>query len=224
MKSIKKIIESQPNFTMGNIIKKVNIEWDVHAKLVFQIAKALEPNYIIDDNNKEIFKQLLLYFTGNDDFNGSLKKGIMLVGDTGTGKSLIFRIFKQYTMHVLRKNSFQLHTCIDIIDNVNVSGISYLDIFSHNKQGNKPYPITCYIDDIASKNEKVKHYGTDINVIEQLLSLRYNVFEKYNKLTHVTTNLFPKQLKNVYDDRITSRMSEMFNVIELKGKDYRKIF
>ncbi len=227
MKSIKEIINTDQ--IKKHEMKQINIDWNSHAKMILNIAKTFESEYVINEHNKDVFKSLLLYFTGNSEFETvkkeySLNKGIMLVGNTGTGKSLIFKIFKQYTMHILRVNSFQEHTSIDIIDNVNISGIEYLNKYSHNRDNNKAYPITCYIDDIASKNEKIKHYGTDLNVIEQLLSLRYNVYEKYGKLTHTSSNFYPTQLKEIYEDRIISRMSEMFNVIELKGSDYRRIF
>lgn len=222
MEKIEDILKNQQK--KSAIIKR-EINWDEQAKLIFQIAKTFEPGYLVNEYNKDILKQLLLYFTGNQDFNGNLHKGIMLVGGVGTGKSLIFKIFKTYTGY-FRTNSYQSATAIDIIDNVNTFGTKYLDEFSHRfeKNTNKVHPITYYIDDIASKNENIKHYGTDIKVIEQLLSLRYNVFEKYGTLTHVSTNILPSKMKDIYENRIISRMNEMFNIIEIKGRDYRRIF
>lgn len=218
---IEKIIE-QIKTEPKNEISTINIDWNKHSKLIVQIANKYVYNYKVDDNNKEVLKDMLLYFTGNENFNGSLNKGLMLVGGVGTGKSLLFKIFKEYTMNVIRNNSFQMHSAIDIIDNVNTTGVEYLKQYSHNYDGRHAYPIRCYIDDIACINETVKHYGTDINVIEQLLSLRYNIYEKYGTLTHISTNKYPNQLTDVYDQRITSRMNEMFNILELKGNDYRK--
>jgi DNA replication protein DnaC len=203
-------------------IKTIKIDWDIEAKKIQYIAEKMQPGYIINDNNRDVLKKLLQYFTGQEDFEGSLNKGLMLVGGVGTGKSLLFKIFKYYTMNVIKANSFQMHSGIDIIDNVNISGVDYLAKYSHNFEGRRAFPIRCYIDDIGLDNEKIKHFGTDISVIEQLLSLRYNIFERYGTLTHISTNKYPNQLKELYDIRITSRMSEMFNVIELKGNDYRK--
>lgn len=201
-----------------NIIRPVRINWTQHTNGIVNIAKSFETDFVINETNKEVLKQLLLYFSGSDYFNGSLKKGIMLVGNVGTGKSLLFDIFKKYTAEILRINSFQHHTGQDIIDNVNIKGVEYLELYNHN-YGN---PITCYIDDIASRNEVVKYYGTEVNVMGQLLSIRYNVYSRYRKLTHITSNKYPLELHDVYGERIIDRMNEMFNIIELNGESFRK--
>ena len=111
------------------------------------------------------------------------------------------------------------HTGQDIIDNVSINGVEFLEKFNHNYDR----PITCYIDDIASRNEKIKYYGTEVNVMEQLLSIRYNAFCRYRKLTHISSNLYPNDFKNIYDIRTIDRMKEMFNIIELKGGSWRKL-
>ena len=104
------------------------------------------------------------------------------------------------------------------VDQINVNGIEYLlDI---NYISNKP--TTLYIDDVAAKNEMVNHYGTQINAIEHLLSLRYDIYTTYKKLTHISSNKTPIELKNIYGERITDRMREMFNIIKLNCKSFRK--
>jgi len=222
MKKINEIINEFSENSSKNEIETVNIEWDKHAKIIQYIANKYVYNFEIDDNNKDVLKQLLLYFTGNSDFNGSLNKGLMLVGGVGTGKSLFFKIFKEYTMNVIKKNSYQMHTAIDIIDSVNISGVKIFEEYSHRYEGKRAYPIRCYIDDIASANENVKYFGTDTSVIEQLLSIRYNIFDKYGTLTHTSSNKYPNQLSEKYDQRIIDRMIEMFNIIELSGDSRRK--
>ena len=203
-------------------INKINIDWNVHANLIVMIGKHYESNFKVDKNNQRALKEMLLYFTGNELFSGNLNKGLMLIGEVGTGKSLLFKIFKKYTKDVIRTNGYQMHPAIDIIDNVNIQGVECLNIYSNNFEGKQAHPIRCYIDDIATNREKVKHYGTEINVIEQLLSLRYNVFQRYGTLTHISSNKYPEELSAQYDERIIDRMKEMFNIIELEGSSRRK--
>lgn len=209
-------------------IKVVSVNYKQHSEGVVNIARSIQPNYKINKNTSKVLKLLLLYFTGNELFidelkdysgvDGSLSKGLLLIGGVGTGKTLLFKIFKAYTSRIIMKNSFQMHNALEIIDIVNISGINYLETFNFNS-GN---PITCYIDDIAAANENVKHYGTDYNVIQQLLSIRYNVFSRFGKLTHATSNKYPVELHEIYDERIIDRMKEMFNFIEIDGESRRK--
>lgn len=213
-------------------IDTVEINWNQHAKGIQKIGEHLEPNFTVNNNNAKILRLMLLYFTGSPTYQeayesatgrtGSLNKGILLVGGVGTGKTLLFNIFRHYTRDILLTNSFKEYSAMDIIDRVNVSGIGVLEEFSHNLVDKIARPIRMYIDDIASKNESVKHYGTPLNVIEQLLSIRYNIFQRYGTLTHASTNIFPSQMKDIYDQRIIDRMKEMFNIIEIEGKSFRK--
>ena len=211
----------------SQIIKTITVDWVKHSHGILNLAKNFEPNFKIDENNKVILRLFLLYFTGNKMFNealkeltgteGSLNKGLLLGGGVGTGKSLLFRIIKHYTGEILHANSFQYHNASEIIDTVGVSGIEYLEQFNSNF-GN---PLTCYIDDIAAQNEKVNHFGTNHAVIEQLLSVRYNVYSRHKKLTHVSTNKTLPALTEIYETRIIDRMKEMFNIINLGGKSRR---
>lgn len=228
MSKIEDIFFNGDDFERENIIKKVNIDWDKHAKGIYNLAKSLEPRFEIKEHTKTALRLLLQYFTGNENFiteaeklgvkNASLSKGIMLIGGVGSGKTLMFDIFRIYTSEILHVNSFQKHISMNIVNNTNMKGIEYLDIFNVNDGR----PITCYIDDIAGSNEVIKHFGTEINVIEQLLLTRYNIYKRYDKLTHTSTNKYPAELKEIYDGRVIDRMKEMFNFIELDAKSFRK--
>jgi len=231
--NILEIIEKDKSLSRKNIIIPQKINIDEHFKIIKKIALYLQPNYIFTEEICQILKILLLYFSGQkEDANSekiifnksiSLNKGLLLVGGVGVGKSLIFEILQIYTTRVLRRNGFQYHSASSIIDFLNINGKVYYNLFKENRQDeNTIKPITCYIDDIASKNEIVKHFGTEYNAIQELISIRYEVFIRHKKLTHLSTNIFPKQLKEIYGSRIIDRMREMFNIIELKGESFRK--
>lgn len=218
MKNINQIFSFGIADKKENILKKVDINYNQHGLGIYNIAKHLQKNFKITNENKDVIKNLLLYFSGNECCKYDLNKGLMIIGGVGCGKTLLFRIFKIYTSDILKINSFQSYTSSEIIDNINVNGVEYLEKFNTNNKT----PITCYIDDIASKNETIKHFGTEVNVIEHLLGIRYNIFINHKKLTHCTSNLFPSQFRKKYDERIIDRMKEMFNIVELKGNSFRK--
>ena len=216
-----------------NIIKRVIIDLDQHLEMIKNIAKYHNGDYSFTDQIKSSSKLLLLYFTGNPKFSeacesfsgnkGSLNKGLMLVGDIGTGKTELFNIFKMYSNQVNRANGFKYYSSGEIVDNLNIIGKEYLLQFSSNeKEDGIPKPITCYVDDIGSRSETIMHYGSKYNAMEEFLNIRYEVFRRHRKLTHISTNLYPSDIKQIYGARIENRMKEMFNIIELKGKSFRK--
>lgn len=208
-----------------NIIKSVDVDWDVHSKGVLNIIESKQPNYIIGEEQKKILKYLLQYFTGSSDFPDDLNKGLWIIGNVGSGKTLLFESFKKYTGEILRVNSFNYYTANEIISNTEIEGQSYLSIFSDDMENGKPNPRTVYIDDCFSGSDKIKHYGTDKNVIESIIELRYNVYKKYRKLTHISTNVNPGDVGDLFTDkdRLTSRMQEMFNMYMFNSKDFRTI-
>lgn len=236
------------------IIKPLGIilcsrQWGQYANALLKIVKELEPNFEINENNKEVLKIMLLYFTGNPLFcsalkaytnktfdtkkapSGSLSKGLCLVGGVGSGKSLLFKAFYLFNQRYLRVNGFKPFETEQII----------IDARHHDKQTreyaitrfgyrtqnqiNKPY--TCYLDDIFKEDHIINDYGTKKDIMGSILNLRYNVFVNCGKVTHATSNVFAKEMqdKGFIDERLADRMSQMFNFVVLeppKGGSYRK--
>ena len=231
MENISDIFKGNSEFQKQNEIKNIVIDWKTHSKGIVNIANHLQKDFIVRNSNKHILRLLLLYFTGNPVFEtelkditgiaGSFNKGIMLIGGVGTGKTLIFKIFKEYTK-MLHVNSFQVHYANEIIAKVRKDGSEVLNTYGDNVISGRPDPIRCYIDDIAARNENVKDYGNDLEVIKDILDTRYNVSQRYGTLTHISSNKYPSEMKNVYGVRIVDRMKEMFNIIELSGDSFRK--
>lgn len=57
-----------------------------------RIGKSIEPDFILTPDNKPVFMKLIQWMHGDPEFKGYLKKGILLNGPTGTGKSVAMRI------------------------------------------------------------------------------------------------------------------------------------
>ena len=51
---------------------------------------------------------------------------------------------------------------------------------------------------------------------------RYDIFQTYKKLTHITMNLDTDDIKDMFSERLVDRFREMFNIISLTGKSFRK--
>jgi len=212
-----------------NIIQTVKIHDMIKQKSGFNlILDAIVENgkFDFDDNNTLAVKKLFAYFNGVvsdcEKLEMNLNKGILLVGPVGTGKTDLMESFQGYCSEVIQMNGFQMYTAAEIVDGVKVNGMEFMREFSENSKDNIQRIKTCYVDDIASKNEKAKNYGNDANVIEDFISIRYNIFKRYRKLTHFSTNIYPIDLKKLYDARIIDRLIEMCNILELTGPSRRK--
>ena len=123
---------------------------------VEKIEKFKRCEYKIDEWNVDPLADLFYYFTGNieecEKRGNSLKKGIMLCGGIGSGKTKIMQAYKRYTGDFLRFNSFQYIRAAEIVESAKVDQTEYLRKFGIENQ------ITCYIDDIAAGNERAKTY------------------------------------------------------------------
>jgi DNA replication protein DnaC len=77
-----------------------------------------------------------------------------------------------------------------------------------------------YLDDVGSE-ETVNHYGSKINWFKEFLESYYLNSTDFSRLI-ISTNCNFDQIQEKYEFRVRSRMKEMFNIIDVKGKDLRK--
>lgn len=189
--------------------------------------------FIFDDNNLVLIKKLSEYFTNSPDFelgDYSLNKGIMLMGNVGTGKTEIMKFFQKN-----KKQCFTMKTCREIADDYLVYKENIEEVYATpiEKPLHDPsvffqkYIGFCY-DDLGT--EEIKNaFGNKKNVMADLLMYIYdrpNYTEDgkkdYSKY-HITTNLSSaKELEDRYGTRVVSRLLEMFNDFTLIGNDRRK--
>ena len=157
---------------------------------------------------------IIRYFANDIAFiaNGkkrSFKKGLMLYGNYGTGKTTIIRALRE-CLDINTRYGF--NSCTKIVGLFNDEGSDVIRRFANYKD--------FYFDDFGSEPEG-SHYGK-VNVMEKILEERYLSFQKKGIKTHISTNLSFEQIEQRYGQRIGSRLYEMFNVIVFNGQDYRK--
>jgi DNA replication protein DnaC len=185
-------------------------------KTLFKIIakKILEENYCEDTNfeinshNTYVINQLYYYLVMSDNFNGNLKKGIILCGPYGTGKTTILEIIKR----IIEKVTIKRITF--------VSSMKLPELFEE-KGMDYYYRRPIILDEIGREAKEINDYGTKKYPMIELLTHRYN----HKALTFGTSNFSEDKLtgKNcIYGEYIGERLKEMFNFIELKGNSRRK--
>jgi hypothetical protein len=194
-------------------------DMDIALAVVFRIGKSIDPGFILAPEIKEVYKKLVQYFHADPAFPGELTKGIMLMGPTGTGKTLAMKVMAIYreidnTKFILHNQVFKMN--YEVVD-VSIIINSFIGNFFDGIKIYMNRYVAC-LDDIGAETAYAKHYGNKIDVISHILSERYSK----RLLTFGTSNYPLEILETKYDDRLISRMYAMFNFITMKGDDFRK--
>jgi hypothetical protein len=192
--------------------------------------------FVVDDMNRDFLKAMCYYFTSDPKFeklcspdgdggmvhhNWRLNKGIMVVGDVGTGKTALMKLFARN-----KRQCFDVMNCIDISFEFARKGDEAIQALGHvhRYQPRDPYyfyhtELGICFDDLGTEEEK-QHFGNRSNVMAEVILKRYAAGLDFD-MTHITTNLTADALKEMYGPRVWSRMMEMFNIVELRGTDRR---
>ena len=224
-----KIIETDLPSMKPKIIAQ-DYDIDNELNIFMTIAKKMYGgSFVIDKFNTESIMNLIRYF--NDDkevenYGISLCKGIIIAGKIGSGKTDLLQVFSQYCKIRRRSKFFIIVSVEEITDNFSKNGQKGIDRYMKNHVVNnysveQSKPRIYCIDDLGLEKKELMYFGEKEDVIGKILYERYNLF-KMGILTHATTNLAPDELYQRYNNRIYSRIKEMFNWIVLEGNDRRK--
>lgn len=165
---------------------------------------------IVHDDNKGLIKAICFFLSEDPRFetelNFSFKKGLLIRGVSGLGKT-----------HLVR--------CVEQNELKPISIISLLEITDIIKECGEYNPLIrpngiLYLDDVGTEQPIVNHYGTKITFFKNFIELFYLRQSEYNKLIISTNNSF-EEMEDRYGFRVRSRIKDMFNIINVSGKDMR---
>lgn len=184
--------------------------------------------------NKETLlniEPIINYFSKSDDFykserltniyKPSFSKGLLIIGDYGNGKSSVMQAMKVVMMATGKTFGFR---------NMNDVVTDYEQCESHEEKKTFWHYLCksdCLFDDVKTERN-ASNYGK-VNLFKDILEKRYL---NKNIVSHITCNYADDHSGNLeigmdefglmYGGRVYDRMSEMFNVIEFKGKSMRQ--
>ena len=171
-----------------------------------------------DDENKSNYRLLFDYFA-RPHSKLDKNKGIMLIGNCGTGKTRLMRAFGLLCAEFNGFNKFNSLTINELQDMIQFSEredmARFRRVFYTNEASN------LYLDDLGTETKILNYFGTQTNWLEKFILERYEVFSLYGIRLHVSTNLSKNELKSRYSERVFDRFKEMFNIVYLVGESYR---
>src|SRR5690606_3294245 len=213
------------------IMKPVEVKKYTSAQLLSFLDMTV--GFVRDDDNSEIVQILCEYFGEDPAFEKrgyNHNKGLLLFGGVGVGKTHLLSMFRNN-----QKCSYQVVACQDVEGAYARSGddrnektgevglkkyYGLVSLSGANQYGQTSMGFM--FDDLGQENIATKFYGTERNVMMEVLSHRYKngLFTS----THLTTNLSAEQIKETYGIRVADRMREMFNLISfpMNAKSRRK--
>lgn len=216
-------------------ITRSKIDISINEALVYicEIGKGFAKNFSIDSDNKFVYENLVKWVNGDDSMQainpttkeivrGRTNAGIYIAGSTGTGKTMCLDIIKVYAKIIGAKVHFKGEEEARKLtwSNVNALQIAktyqqYGDIAENEKKR-----ILC-IQDFGCEQEKTMYMGNSSNVLRELIERRG---DECGNILLLTSNLPMSHDLTIekYGDRAVSRLCQMCNYFEMKGKDRRR--
>jgi len=193
-------------------------DFDTCLRIIERKGKELfGEHFRIHQEDHELISKLLAYILKDEENTCkqgiSLKKGILLSGPVGCGKTTLMTLLRLF---LPGDNRYIMKSCRDVSFEFIQEGYSV--ILKYSKQAfNQDKPKMYCFDDLGTENN-LKYYGNECNVMTEILSSRYDLFVSRQMITHITTNLNSSEIESLYGIRVRSRMREMFNLVSF-GKD-----
>ena len=189
-----------------------------YQKLLFHIEhigrKQYGQSYALHKEDFPYIIRLLAYFMNDEvkcqELGIDLKKGILLTGPMGVGKTTWFRLM-QHIMH--KEQKFYYTTCRDVNFEFFRRGFDVIEKYTKGLPNELQRCSICF-DDLGTENN-VKYFGNECNVMQEILLSRYDLFTDYGHKTHLTTNLSATEIENYYTARVRSRLRHMMNVLAI---------
>jgi hypothetical protein len=202
--------EKQDEIDKRTELQKV---WDakrMYKLMAWASANVFGKQLVVNDDNKKLITAICFFLSRDERFETELgysfKRGLLIRGSTGLGKTHIVRCVEQNEL-----NPIMTLSMLDITDEIRATGEFNLVM------GDKKI---LYLDDAGTEEAIVKYYGTNIMWFKQFIETVYLKSKDFSNLI-VSTNLNFAGMGDKYGFRVASREREMFNVIDVGGQDMR---
>ncbi len=199
------------------------------------IGKQMIPTFHLDDDNRFTYENFAKWCNGDETMQcldpatgeirqGNMHRGIYLAGGIGTGKSWCLNIMRIYCailgIHVLLPDARDTNDQSLLVwrtERADAICDEYMQ--TGDIKQFKRCPLLG-IQDFGSEATETIYMGNRMEVIKNLLESRG---DDIDKITLITSNIKPndEDLVERYGERVVSRLREMCNYLEIKGRDRR---
>lgn len=164
------------------------------------------PKFKLDKRDSRTIFRMLCYIIRDEEnckrMNIDLKKGMLIIGPIGCGKTSLMTLLKEF---MFKQDRFPIKSTRDVATAFHKDGFQIIDKYGFQ------HSVLC-LDDLGVE-QNLKYYGNECNTIGEILLHRYEMLINFGIVTHATTNLNAAELENLYGNRVRSRLRAMFNLI-----------
>lgn len=216
-------------------IKRTRYDYDLTKALdvVCEIGRSRNPRFVIDEANRFAYTNFVKWVMGDPTMQaldpstrkpvaGRLDAGIYVAGGTGTGKSWLLEIMSAFCLIdeprvTLGKTTRPLQWTNYRTDAVCDEYAAKGDIGRF-----KTIPIVGF-QDLGSEPRESLYMGNRLNVLCSIIESRG---DRTDLLTLVSSNvpMTHDRMVELYGERAVSRLRQMCNYFEIRGRDRRKPF
>lgn len=200
-------------------------------EFIVEFKSEYDENFKESPENLLNIKVLFFYFLKDNKFfkcdnlirgsnNPSFKKGLMVIGSYGVGKTSYLKVFEKI-FNRYKTLRFKSYSAKELVNNYEVCQKPFDKSYMLEKTS-RP---RLFIDDINSERI-ASNYG-NCDVVEEILfkqnerkHITYVTCNYTNPNNNMDQTLFDLGVR--YDGRMHDRFFKMFNIIEFKGKSMRR--
>lgn len=208
-----------------------DIKPDESLYLITQTGLARNPRFTIDNENHFAYDNIFRWANGDKSaralhpqtrkvIDANMKAGIYIAGNTGTGKTWCLELLREYLAATGFKIMISGEECPFLFANLRADEITTSFALNGDLSRFVDMDILA-INDVGTEPRETLYMGNRVEVIRAILERRGDA---HDKITLITSN-FPfthDVFVERYGDRVVSRLREMVNYYEIKGKDRRE--
>ena len=134
-----KVNETQIEESIYQELKTIAEECFNEDKIIQTAKENYGIDFKIDQKNKNVVKELLLYFSNNKKCIYNISKGILIIGGVGTGKTLLFKLildliinYKVYSNKICDQKYDEIKDWYDSIKNIQIEDRIRDEAYWHN--------------------------------------------------------------------------------------------
>lgn len=150
-----------------------------------------------------------------------IERGLYLFSNTGTGKTARMEFIRD-------RFSIKMVTALDFFESYKTDGVDECMNLANVRLKNRLNVYSDFyedliIDELGTEPPSANCWGTVCYPLSDVIEQRYIMFKRHGALTHFTSNKSLKQVKEIYGDRVFSRLNEMSIDVNMTGPDRRMI-